>query len=110
MTIPAADDPPSDPRTLQALVRELLEALAAMRRDNAALRGRLDQLLRRVYGPRSEKIVDPPQPDTRGPSDNVLSPSATAASHPNPVHRPRRAATAGSACLGSCHVSASSTT
>src|SRR5262249_11188813 len=74
MTIPANDDPlPDDPRTLQALVRELLEALAAERRERAALQARLDQLLRRLYGRKSEKVAETPQSDASSPSDNALS-------------------------------------
>ena len=69
-----SDQPlPDDLATLQAMVRELLDTLAAVRRDHAALQTRLDQLLRRLYGPKSEKIVDGSQPDASGLSDNVLS-------------------------------------
>lgn len=80
MALPADDDPlPDDPRALQALVRELLDALAAERRERAALQDRLDQLLRRVYGPKSEKIVDVPRPEASGSSDDTLSPGASSA-------------------------------
>lgn len=79
MTIPAGDDPlPDDPRALQALVRELLDALAAERRERVALQDRLDQLLRRLYGPKSEKLVDPP-PGAAGSSDNAVSLTPTRA-------------------------------
>jgi transposase len=74
MALPSDDQPlPDDTATLQALVRELLDVLAAMRRDNAALQTRLDQLLRRLYGPKSEKIADASQPKTPTSSDNALS-------------------------------------
>jgi transposase/uncharacterized coiled-coil protein SlyX len=52
---------PDDPAVLQQMIRELLEQLAASRRDSDQLRQRLDQLLRRLYGPRTEK-TDPHQP------------------------------------------------
>jgi len=42
------------------MIRELLESLAAERRDREQLQNRLDALLQRVYGPRSEKR--PPGP------------------------------------------------
>jgi transposase len=79
MTLPRDDEPlPDDPLTLQAMVRELLEALATQRRETEALRTRLDQLLRRLYGPKSEKVSntpslfeDEPSDDTTG--DNALS-------------------------------------
>ncbi|VTR91665.1 IS66 family element, transposase OS=Rhodopirellula europaea 6C GN=RE6C_02664 PE=4 SV=1: LZ_Tnp_IS66: zf-IS66: DDE_Tnp_IS66: DDE_Tnp_IS66_C [Gemmata massiliana] len=61
MTLPGTDEPlPDDPLTLQAMVRELLDALAAARRSAEALRTRLDQLLRRLYGPKSEKVSSTP--------------------------------------------------
>jgi transposase len=74
MTLPGNDDPlPDDPRTLQALVRELLDALAAERRESTALRTRLDQLLRRLYGPKSEKVPDTSSPNPNATGDNPLS-------------------------------------
>ena len=38
------------------MVRELLATVQEQRHQNAALQARLDQLLRRLYGPRSERI------------------------------------------------------
>lgn len=79
MTIRATGEPlPDAPLTLQALVRELLDVLVSVRRDNAALQARLDQLLRRLYGPKSEKRGDAPPADV-GASDNTLSPTPTPA-------------------------------
>jgi transposase len=52
---------PDDPATLKAMVLELLASLHEHRRDNEALRHRLDLLLRRLYGPRGERF-DPNQP------------------------------------------------
>ena len=50
---------PDDPVLLQGMIRELLAALQAERHQREHLEQRLDQLLRRLYGPRSEKIVGP---------------------------------------------------
>src|SRR5207302_1696938 len=51
---------PDDVATLQRLVLELLASLQQHQRDNESLRHRLDLLLRRLYGPRSERL-DPNQ-------------------------------------------------
>jgi transposase len=55
-----AEHLPADVATLQGMVVELVASLRDCQRDNAALRQRLDLLLRRLYGPRSER-VDPNQ-------------------------------------------------
>jgi hypothetical protein len=47
--------------TLKRMVLELLASLHEYRRDNEALRHRLDLLLRRLYGPRGERF----NPDQR---------------------------------------------
>jgi transposase len=74
MTAPAATDPlPDDPPALRVMVRELADALADARKEIDALRARLDQLLRRLYGPRSERAADGP-----------ATPADTAASPPPP--------------------------
>jgi transposase len=52
---------PDDVALLQQMVRELLATLQQQRQDNAQLRERLDLLLRRLYGPKAER-VDPDQP------------------------------------------------
>jgi transposase len=64
---PAAGLPPTEPEqlpddvaTLKRMVLELLASLHERDRDNEALRHRLDLLLRRLYGPRGERI-DPHQ-------------------------------------------------
>lgn len=51
---------PDDPVLLKRMIAELLASLQEARRDNEALRLRLDGLLRRLYGPRSERC-DPAQ-------------------------------------------------
>src|SRR5262245_31981723 len=47
---------PDDVATLQRMVLELLASLREHRRDNEALRHRLGLLLRRLYGPRGERV------------------------------------------------------
>ena len=51
---------PDDVATLQRMVLELLASLQQRDHDNSALRHRLALLLRRLYGPRNER-VDPNQ-------------------------------------------------
>jgi transposase len=53
-------DLPEDLATLKAMVAELLSALQSSQQRIAGLEHRLDQLLRRMYGQKSEKI-DPAQ-------------------------------------------------
>jgi transposase len=62
-TVPAVDpaDLPDDPSLLKAMLIEVLAALRASRQEGEHLRQRLDQLLRRLYGPRSERL-NPDQP------------------------------------------------
>lgn len=52
---------PDDPVVLKQMIAELLSTLHERDRDVDALRHRLDQLLRRLYGPRAERY-DPNQP------------------------------------------------
>lgn len=51
---------PDDPAALKALVRELLQSHREQRQQLDGLQARLDLLLRRLYGPRAERI-DPNQ-------------------------------------------------
>lgn len=54
---PEATPPlPDDPVVLKQMIAELLATLRDAQRDNEHLRARLDQLLRRLYGPRAERI------------------------------------------------------
>lgn len=52
---------PDDPVVLKAMLAELLQAVQQSQQESAQLRARLDQLLRRLYGPRAERF-DPNQP------------------------------------------------
>jgi transposase len=91
MTPPSADDPlPDDPATLQALIRELLAALAAERRESTALRSRLDQLLRRLYGPKSERVSNTPSLFGDEPTAAVVPPTAPPEPSPPPEPSARR--------------------
>jgi transposase len=60
----AAVDPaqlPDDPALLKAMLAEVLAILRTSRQESEHLRQRLDQLLRRLYGRRSERL-NPDQP------------------------------------------------
>src|SRR5947208_3312545 len=56
-----ADHLPDDLVTLKRMILELLATLHERDRDNAELRQRLDLLIRRLYGPKTERF-DPNQP------------------------------------------------
>jgi transposase len=58
---PALPPLPTDVPTLHAMIRELLDALRTAQHDRDGLQHRLDQLLRRLYGPKAERF-DPKQP------------------------------------------------
>jgi transposase len=67
---------PDDPALLKAMLAEVLAALRVSRQEGEQLRQRLDQLLRRLYGPRSERLnpgqlllfTDPPEAEAMAPS------------------------------------------
>jgi transposase len=59
--MPLSVDMPPDIAGCQCLIQELLKTLDARDRELAATHHRLEQLLRRLYGPRSERF-DPNQP------------------------------------------------
>src|SRR5438477_7868156 len=74
---------PDDLAVCQQMIRELLATLREQRQDNEQLRARLDQLLRRLYGPRAERF-DPNQPllfaDLNTPADATPTAPAPAPS------------------------------
>jgi transposase len=82
-------DLPDDPDTLKAMIRELLALLKDRDRELGGVRHRLDQLLRRLYGPKSERtrpdqptlFDDPAEPDPAGPPADP---------EPAPLDEPRR--------------------
>jgi transposase len=71
--VPAIPDAalPDDPATLQAMIRELLALLKDRDRELDGVRQRLDQLLRRLYGPKSERS----RPDQPGLFDDPAEPT-----------------------------------
>ena len=77
---------PDDPTLLQAMIRELLLTLHERDQELQGVRLRLDALLRRLYGPRAEKIdpsqgslfedVPPPAPPPAPPLPAAPAPTA----------------------------------
>lgn len=57
---PEATTLPDDPALLKQMIAELLEQLAKSRRNEQQLRHKVDELVRKLFGRRSEKI-DPNQ-------------------------------------------------
>jgi transposase len=81
--LPTWEQLPDDPATLKHMVLELLATLHQERRDKEALRQRLDQLLRRLYGPRTERL-DPNQP----PPGDTATATADAQAAPDTATEP----------------------
>jgi transposase len=79
---------PDDPALLKAILAEVLAALRSSRQEGERLRERLDQLLRRLYGPRSE-CLNPDQPllFPELPESETLTPPPT---DPVETTKPRR--------------------
>jgi transposase len=99
MEVPASADValPDDPDTLKGMIRELLAALHDKDRELDGVRHRLDALLRRLYGPKSERfrpdqpgLFDPP-PELEVPTSPAApDPASDAGSRPRPRHGRRR--------------------
>src|SRR5664279_429212 len=83
----ATSDPtatlPDDPALLRQMVLELLAALRDTRRQNDELQHRLDLLLRRLYGPRTERF-DPNQPLLIPDAFEPAAPETSAVDPPQP--------------------------
>src|SRR3954469_18538428 len=80
---------PDDPALLKAMLAEVLAALRASRQEGERLRQRLDQLLRRLYGSRSERL-NPDQPllfDEPSAESEITPPPPT---DPGEAAKPRR--------------------
>ncbi|HMD59307.1 MAG TPA: IS66 family transposase [Steroidobacteraceae bacterium] len=79
---------PDDPAVLKQMIAELIRALRSERRDKEALQGRLDALLRRLYGPRPGPI-DPNQPllFAQSPAEEVPQPPPPPPSEDQPKQR-----------------------
>src|SRR3954468_6985983 len=89
--VPAVDPAhlPDDPALLKAMLAEVLAVLRASRQEGERLRQRLDQLLRRLYGPRSERL-NPDQPllfDEPSAEGEMTPPPPT---DPDEAAKPRR--------------------
>lgn len=77
---------PDDPLVLKRMIQELLRSLQQSNRENEQLRHRLDLLLKRLYGPRSEKSTGP------GLFDGIDPPEETPpAPTPEPTPEPQPA-------------------
>src|SRR4051794_35679053 len=74
---------PDDPVILQQMVLELLATLRDTRRQNDDLQHRLDILLRRLYGPRTERF-DPNQPLLIPDAFEPAAPEASVVAPPQP--------------------------
>src|SRR6187402_3242083 len=72
MAPPPAPPLPTDVVTLQGMVRELLATVADLRKTVEGQQHRIDDLTRRLYGRKSERVTD----DTPTPSDAPPPPSA----------------------------------
>lgn len=80
---------PNDLATCQRMIGELLATLHEQRRENEQLHSRIDQLLRRIYGPRSEKH-NPHQPTLFGePAAEPLAPPVEVVAEPTPRKKGR---------------------
>jgi transposase len=86
-----AEELPDDPGVLKQMILELLASMQERDRDIAALRHRLELLLRRLYGPRGER-EDPNQPllfpDAAMGQDQGQPAAAMAAAKPKRKCRP----------------------
>src|SRR5262249_38378672 len=95
--LPTLEQLPDDPATLKHMVLELLATLQEERRDKEALRQRLDQLLRRLYGPRTERVEPgPTRPPDAAPATAAAEAAPVTATDPPAAAatvRPRRRAT-----------------
>jgi transposase len=86
---------PDDPVLLKRMILELLQTLKTTRRQNDQLHHRLDQLLRRLYGPRAEKF-DPKQPwlfpelQQTAPAEPTTTPPAPAEDPAATASRPKK--------------------
>jgi transposase len=89
---PTPEQLPDDPQILKRMILELLATLKREQHDKQELRDRLDLLLRRLYGPKSERF-NPDQLllfDEPAASQNQPTPDQAAASQAEPVAPKRR--------------------
>jgi transposase len=92
-TLPSADNLPDDLAKLKSMIQELLLYLQQRDRDNEALRQRVDALVQRLYGQRSERY-DPSQlllfADLLAEPAIALTPEETPTVEPIPEAQPKR--------------------
>jgi hypothetical protein len=103
--LPDATTPlPDDPVILRHMIRELLDVLRRTRHENEQLQHRLDLLLRRLYGPRTERF-DPNQPLLIPDAFDDLSANASQGAPPAADPRPEEKAGArrSSVAMGGRH-------
>jgi transposase len=89
---------PDDVPTLQRMVRELLTTVAELRRTVEAQQVRIDELTRRIYGRKSERVTPDPNTPAASAADPVPLGPPTAAPvrcrghgrRPLPEHLPRQ--------------------
>src|SRR5215213_8232609 len=77
---------PDDPVFLRQMIVELLGAFRDTRRQNEELQHRLDLLLRRLYGPRTERF-DPNQPLLIPDAFEPVTPESSETGDPAPPER-----------------------
>jgi transposase len=90
--LPTLEQLPDDYVILKRLILELLATLQREQHDKQELRDRLDLLLRRLYGPKSERF-NPDQLllfDEPAEGANQTPPEAAAAAQPEPAAAKRR--------------------
>lgn len=87
---------PDDVPTLQRMVRELLATVAELRRTVETQQVRVDELTRRIYGRKSERVATEPNTPATPAGDNPVSPDPPATPRrrghgrrPLPEHLPR---------------------
>ena len=81
---------PDDVETLQRYVRELIEHLRKAQNRSQALEDKLDALLRRLYGPKSEKF-NPNQPTLVDGLPGATGGASPVSPEPTPVEAPAAA-------------------
>jgi transposase len=90
--VPTPEQLPDDPQILKRMILELLATLKREQHDKQELRDRLDLLLRRLYGPKSERF-NPDQLllfDEPAESQDQPTPDQAAAAQPEPAAPKRR--------------------
>jgi transposase len=88
--LPTPEQLPDDPLILKRMILELLATLKREQHDKQELRDRLDLLLRRLYGPKSERLNPEQLLLFDEPTQSQAPPEAAAAAQPEPSGPKRR--------------------